>query len=73
MNLHAPSGPIFVRAAEEVTADGLEPEAVRGGMFIDIQPGEYTLCVSRNDTEISVSLHVTHSSTINKFDGLIRI
>jgi len=73
MNLHVPSGRVFVGAAEEVTSDGLEPEAVRGGMFIDVQPGEYTLCVSRNDAEISVSLNVAHSPTINKFHSLIRI
>lgn len=73
MNLHVPSGRLFVGAAEEVTADGLEPEAVRGGMFIDVQPGEYTLRVSRNGTEISLSLHFAHSSKRNEFDSLIRI
>ena len=73
INLNVPSGRIFIGAAEEVTADGFEPEAVRGGMFIAVEPGKYKLCVSRDDTDISVSLHVTHSSTINKFDSLIRI
>ena len=73
MNLHVPSGHLFVGAAEEVTAEGLEPEAVRGGMFIDVQPGEYTLRVSRSGTEISLSLHLAHSSKRNEFDSLIRI
>jgi hypothetical protein len=73
MSLHVPSGRLFVGAAEEITADGLEPEAVRGGIFIDVQPGEYTLRVSRNGTEISLSLHFVHSSKRNEFDSLIRI
>jgi hypothetical protein len=57
----------------ELTADGLELEGVRGGMFINVQPGGYRLRVSRNGTEISVSLRITHSATINTFDRLIRI
>jgi hypothetical protein len=73
MNLHVPSGRLFVGAAEEVTADGLEPESVRGGMFVDAQPGEYTLRVSRDGTEISLSLHLAHGSKRNEFDSLIRI
>jgi hypothetical protein len=73
MNLHVPSGRIFLGSAEEVTADGLEPEAIRGGMFIDVQPGEYVLCASRNGTEISVSLNLTPSPTTNEFGSLLRI
>ena len=73
MNLHVPSGRFFVGAAEEVTADGLEPDAVRGGMFVDVQPGEYTLCVSRDGNEIWLSLHLAHGSKRNEFDSLIRI
>lgn len=73
MVLHAPSGRIFLGAAEEVTADGLEPEGIRGGMFIDVHPGDYMLRVSRNGTEISVSLNLTDSSTTNEFGSLIRI
>jgi hypothetical protein len=73
MALHAPSGHIFLGAAEEVTADGLEPEGIRGGMFIDVPPGDYMLRVSRNGTEISVSLNLTDSSTTNAFGSLIRI
>lgn len=73
MNLHAPSGRMFLGAAEEVTADGFEPEAILGGMFIDVQPGKYVLCVSRNGTEILLSLHLTHRSRLNEFAGLIRL
>jgi hypothetical protein len=73
MTLRVPSGRLFVGAAEEVTADGLEPESVRGGMFVDVQPGEYTLRASRDGTEISLSLHLAHSSKRNEFDSLIRI
>jgi hypothetical protein len=73
MNLRAPSGRIFLGAAEEVTADGFEPEAIRGGMFLDVQPGGYWLCVSRDGTEISLSLQLTDSWKSNQFGTLIRI
>jgi hypothetical protein len=73
MNLRAPSGRIYIGAAEEVTADGFEPEAIRGGMFLDVKPGEYWLCVSRDGTEISLSLHLTDSWKSNEFGSLIRI
>ena len=73
MALRAPSGRIFLGSAEEVTADGLEPEGLRGGMFIDVQPGDYILHVSRNGTEIAVSLNLTDSSSRNAFGSLIRI
>jgi len=73
INLRAPSGRIFLGAAEEVTADGFEPEAICGGIFLDVQPGEYRLCVSRNSTEISLSLHLTDSWKSNEFGSLIRI
>ncbi|QJE03512.1 hypothetical protein HH212_21035 [Massilia forsythiae] len=73
VNLRVPSGRLFAGAAEEVTAEAFEPEAARGGMFIDIQPGEYTLRVSRDGNEISLSLHLAHGSNRNEFDSLIRI
>ena len=50
-----------------------EPEAIRGGTFIDMQPGEYTLCVSRNGTEISLSLHLAQGAMTNAFSNPIRI
>jgi len=73
MNLRVPSGRIFLGAAEEVTAEGFEPEATRGGTFINVHPGNYRLGVSRNGTEISLSLHLTRSSKSNEFRSLIRI
>lgn len=73
MSLRAPSGRIFLGAAEEVTADGFEPEAIRGGMFIDVQPGQYRLRISRTGTVISVSLDLAHRSKVNEFDSLLRI
>lgn len=45
--LRVPSGRVFVGAGEEVTSDGLEPEGVRGGCFLDVCPGVRELRVVR--------------------------
>jgi hypothetical protein len=41
--LKVPKGRIFVGAGEEVSSEGLEPEAVRGGTFLELTPGVYEL------------------------------
>ena len=45
--LKVPSGKVFVGAAEEVSSEGLEPEAVRGGLFLELPPGAYELVAVR--------------------------
>ena len=55
LNFAAPSGRVFLGAAEEVTADGREPEAVRGGGFVNIVPGSYTLSVRREGSNVTVA------------------
>jgi hypothetical protein len=48
-----PSGYVFLGAAAEVTADGLEPEAFRGGGFLDLQPGTCNLNTLKVDNIIN--------------------
>jgi hypothetical protein len=45
--LRCPSGRVFIGAGEEVTSDGLEPEGIRGGGFLEIAPGNYELSAVR--------------------------
>lgn len=47
LKLACPSGRVFVGAGEEVTSEGLEPECVRGGTFVDLTPGSYVVYVAR--------------------------
>jgi hypothetical protein len=44
-----PSGRIFIGAAEEVTSGGMEPTGVRGGTFLSVAPGSYSVQVARVD------------------------
>jgi hypothetical protein len=62
VNLNVPSGRVFIGAGEEVTADGLEPECVRGGAIIVVDPGTYRLLVCRSG-EHEIILH------LSKHDG----
>jgi len=72
-HLKCPSGRIFVGAGEEVTGQGLEPECVRGGMFIERVPGYYRIAVARRGS-YEIALHITESLTaVNKFDSPVSI
>ena len=57
--LNFPSGHVFVGAAEEATADGLEPEALRGGGFVDFSPGTYRIDVARDNGVITLAINRT--------------
>ncbi len=72
VNLRVPSGKFFVGAGEEVTSDGLEPEAIRGGAFIEIEPGNYTLLAKREGKVLTIAL-VAGSTGINKFENPVRV
>jgi hypothetical protein len=45
--LSCPPGRVFLGAAEEVTSDGLEPDCTRGGLFVDVAPGTYSVAIAR--------------------------
>lgn len=56
LNLRVPSGNLFVGAGEEVTSDGLEPKAVRGGAFVTVPQGNWTLFVRKERDAVFLSL-----------------
>ncbi|WP_345860728.1 DUF6386 family protein [Shewanella algae] len=68
VNLNAPSGHLFIGAGEEVTSDELEPECVRGGIFLDLKPGKYTLKARVENQIIFISFcaAVDSVNTFNK-------
>lgn len=72
--LSCPSGHVFIGAGEEVTGGGLEPEAIRGGMFTTVIPGRYRLAIRRNSIrEIVFSLNQHEGETKNHFTSPVRI
>jgi len=48
-NIKVPSGRVFIGAGEEVTSDGLEPECIRGGTFINLNHNNYLVTLYRCD------------------------
>ena len=72
--LHCPSGRIFLGAGEEVTSDGLEPEALRGGTFLALVPGTYQLTFRRvADRTIALGLRPYIGAANNRIDTPIKI
>lgn len=63
--LNVPSGIVFVGAGEEVTGDGLEPELIRGGRFLEMSPGNYELRARFAD-EKTIELSFSKSSKQGK-------
>lgn len=72
VHIWAPSGRVFIGAGEEVTSDGLEPEGIRGGGFIEQSPGACALLVKKLDGVILVCLKATDVRT-NNFSDSVRI
>jgi hypothetical protein len=72
VNISSPSGRVFIGAGEEVTSDGLQPECVRGGLFLAVAPGAYLVEIQRVERHLFVSLHPTLVSA-NEFTDSLRI
>ena len=72
VNLKVESGNVFIGAAEEVTADGLEPEAVFGGMFMQLAPGNYRVLARRKEGRIALAF-LPGERGDNGFADLVRI
>lgn len=74
IRLKCPSGRVFVGSGEEVTADGLEPEGIRGGTFLDVAPGGYVLTVCRTGNKsLGIALRRCDGETRNSFADPIRV
>lgn len=70
--LRVPSGRVFIGAGEEVTSDGLEPEAIRGGAFIELDPGNYKMLVRKERASLLIKFIGSEGST-NSFKNPIRL
>ncbi len=67
-------GRVFVGAGEEVTSDGLEPECVRGGAFLDLPAGVYLVKVARLGLDkIALSFSRVDGTPENHFAHPLRL
>ena len=73
MSLNCPSGRVFVGAGEEVTGEGLEPEAIRGGAFIKLSPGWYSLRANSLGYTIALSFEALDGASGNDFTDLLSL
>jgi hypothetical protein len=71
-NLKVPSGKVFIGAGEEVTADELEPECVRGGSFVDLKAGSYVLLAKFENGVIELAFE-SCTEEKNYFKDLLRL
>ena len=72
VNIKVPSGKVFIGAAEEVTADELEPDCVRGGGFLNLEAGNYILSVRIKGATIQMSFELGEDDR-NNFMELLRL
>lgn len=72
--LLAPTGRVFVGAADEVTAEGKEPDCSRGGLFVSIPPGAVEVQIGRSATgTIQVTLLSGKAFSSNHFKRPLRL
>lgn len=70
-HLKVTSGRVFIGAGEEVSADGLDPECLRGGKFISLSEGLYVVSAMKDGGDIFVSVGLGGSG-INDFNSPLR-
>ena len=74
VRLRCPTGRIFVGSGEEVTGDGVEPEAIRVGGFVEVAPGAWELSITRNGVRITVGITpISSEDAHNAFESLVSI
>jgi Family of unknown function (DUF6386) len=72
VNLQVPSGRVFVGAGEEVTSDGLEPECICGGAFVETGIGNFAVSAKRDGGTIYLCFERTEATT-NTYRDLLRL
>ncbi len=72
--LSCPSGNVFLGAAEEATAEGMEPDCSRGGLLLSVQPGTYQLSIARQTPRsLRLSLLASNAQPTNNFTAPLRL
>jgi hypothetical protein len=72
--LSSPGGRVFIGAGEEVSSDGLEPECVRGGRFVNLPAGTYIVSVARHEPRrIRIAFQKTTLPCVNDFTEPLRL
>jgi hypothetical protein len=72
--LSCPSGRVFIGAAEETTAEGMEPDCSRGGLLLSIQPGTYQFSVAKQGARsLRMSLFLSQARPVNSFTAPLRL
>jgi hypothetical protein len=72
LSLKVPSGRLFVGPGEQMTGGGLEPDSEWGGEFLTLEPGDYRVCISRDQDALEVCLSA-HKPFENDIRELIRV
>lgn len=68
------SGRFFLGAGEYVSSEGLEPQAERGNVFLEVAPGTYRLQARMSSpNRIELSLAPTTQAPANRFQDLVRL
>ncbi|MCM3170843.1 DUF6386 family protein [Paenibacillus sp. MER 99-2] len=70
--LNVPTGKIFMGAAEDVTADELEPDEACEGVLLELEPGSYACIIWRESNRIHVTMEPSVKGS-NHLEDLIRI
>jgi hypothetical protein len=74
VSLHCPSGQIFIGAAEEATADGLEPDCTRGGLLLNVPSGVFQLRANKLQSGLlAFSLCLHQGGIQNNFTEPLRL
>ena len=55
--LNCPSGELFIVCGEEIPAEGLIPELLRGGLIYKVKPGIVSVSYTQQGHHINVRIH----------------
>ncbi|GAB3254903.1 DUF6386 family protein [Chitinimonas naiadis] len=72
--LNCPTGRLFVGSADEVTAEGKEPECAFGGLFVSVPVGAVHLQLARSMTgTLQLALLTNQKFTSNRYTRPLRL
>jgi hypothetical protein len=72
-HITCPSGRVFIGAGEEVISDGMEPQCLRGGVFLQVKTGNYKVSVGRTGPQRLILRLQPSERAENAFIKLLRV